>query len=57
MSSKHVEVKVYRDSDKRKQLLVDPNRFTDSCAPGFRIYFTGEAKVCCAAHFVAFFLP
>jgi hypothetical protein len=42
---------------KRKQLLVDPNRFTDSCAPGFRIYFTGEAKVCCAAHFVAFFLP
>ena len=30
---------------KRKQLLVDPNRFTDSCAPGFRIYFNGEAKV------------
>jgi hypothetical protein len=29
---------------KRKQLLVDPNRFTDSCSPGFRIYFNGEAK-------------
>ena len=29
---------------KRKELLVDPNRFTDSCSPGFRIYFNGEAK-------------
>jgi len=29
---------------KRKELLVDPNRFTDSCSPGFRIYFNGQAK-------------
>ena len=28
---------------KREQLLVDPNRFTDACAPGFRVYFTGQA--------------
>lgn len=29
---------------KRNELLVDPNKFTDGCAPGFRVYFTGEAK-------------
>lgn len=29
---------------KRNELLVDPNKFTDGCAPGFRVYFTGQAK-------------
>jgi hypothetical protein len=29
---------------KRNELLVDPNRFSDGCAPGFRVYFTGQAK-------------
>ena len=29
---------------KRNELLVDPNRFTDGCAPGFRVYFTGQAE-------------
>lgn len=32
-------------ANKRKELLVDPNHFTDSCAPGFRVYFNGQAKV------------
>lgn len=30
--------------EKRQQLLTDPNRFTDACAPGFRVYFVGSAK-------------
>lgn len=29
---------------RREQLLTDPNKFTDKCAPGFRIYWTGTSQ-------------
>ena len=41
-------------ANKRKELLVDPNHFTDSCAPGFRVYFNGQAKVSIFFVFVSF---
>lgn len=29
---------------RREQLLTDPNKFTDKCAPGFRVYWTGTSQ-------------
>ena len=43
-------------ANKRKELLVDPNHFTDSCAPGFRVYFNGQAKVSIFFVFVSLIL-
>merc|ERR1711871_1554015 len=29
---------------RREQLLTDPNKFTDKCAPGFRVYWIGQSE-------------
>ena len=29
---------------RREQLLTDPNKFTDKCSPGFRVYWVGQSE-------------
>lgn len=29
---------------RREQLLTDPNKFTDKCSPGFRVYWIGQSE-------------